>query len=127
MPAGPPRPPLPSPLRRSDLSHVTPSRVRLRAHVSSLALSALALIAAACGGDSSSPPVPSNLEKVAGDGASAAVATATLSAPTQHVTDEHGRPVKCVIVNFSASAGSSAARVNTSDASGHATSGAWTL
>ena len=114
------------------MSHVTLLRARScarsRAHVTALVLPALALALAACGGgDSTSPPVPSQLQKTAGDASSAAVATATPAAPTVKVTDENGRPVRGVIVNFSASAGSLAAAVDTSDASGLATSGTWTL
>lgn len=92
------------------------------------ALVPLALVLlAACGGDKGSDPlVPSVLEKTAGDQVTGTVGAAT-TAPALRVTDSRGRPVPNVVVNFSASAGSLGATVDTTDAQGVATTGSWTL
>src|SRR5690349_16896152 len=110
------------------LPHVTLARARSLV-LALPGLSALPLLArAACGGGDGSPPVPSHLDKTAGDQVSAAVASPTPSSPTLRVTDANGKAMKGVIVNFAvAGGGSLAATVDTSDATGIATSGAWTL
>lgn len=111
------------------MSFATLTRVRTRALVSVVATPALLLALAACGGgDSTAPPVPELFTKTAGDEVSAAVATTTPSSPTLKVTDDDGRPVRGVVVNFAvAGGGTIAASVDTTDANGLATSGAWTL
>jgi Leishmanolysin len=108
---------------------VTFTRVRTRALVPVVATPALLLALAACGGgDSTAPPVPELLTKTAGDGVAATVAQPTSTAPTLKVTDKNGRAVTGVVVNFAvANGGSIAAAVDTTDASGLATSGTWTL
>jgi hypothetical protein len=108
---------------------VTSTRARSHAFVATIAIPALLFAVAGCGGgDASGPPVPSVLAKTAGDGVTAAVASTTTSSPTIQVRDENGRPVRNVMVNFAVSSGGSvAATVDTSDASGIATSGAWRL
>jgi hypothetical protein len=107
----------------------TSTRVRTRALVPVVATPALLLALAACGGgDSTAPLVPEQLTKTAGDGVAATVAEATTAAPTLKVTNKDGRAVKGVVVNFAvANGGSVAAAVDTTDASGVATSGTWTL
>jgi hypothetical protein len=113
----------------ASLPLVTPTRARSHAFVATIAIPSLLLAAAGCGGgDAAAPPVPSVLAKTAGDGMTASVASTTTTSPTIQVRDENGRPVRNVIVNFAVSNGGSlAATVDTSDASGIATSGAWTL
>lgn len=105
------------------------THARMRALVSIVATPALLLALAACGGgDSTAPPVPEVFTKTAGDEVSAAVATTTPSSPTLKVSDDDGRPVRGVVVNFAVGGGGSvAATVDTTDANGLATSGAWTL
>ena len=105
------------------------TRARARALVSAVATPALLLALAACGGgDSTAPPVPEVFTKTGGDQVSAAVATTTPSSPTLKVTDDDGRAVRGVVVNFAvAGGGTIAASIDTTDANGLATSGAWTL
>lgn len=87
---------------------------------------AFALLAA-CGGDKGSDPiVPSVLEKTAGDQGTGTVGQPT-TAPALRVTDERGRPVSGIVVNFAANGGSIGAAVDTTDAQGVATAGSWTL
>ncbi|HEX2188613.1 MAG TPA: Ig-like domain-containing protein, partial [Longimicrobiaceae bacterium] len=69
-----------------------------------------------------------NIAKSAGDGLSATVGTATGTAPSVTVTDQYGNPVAGVSVTFAASGdGSVTASPATTNASGVATVGSWTL
>ena len=87
------------------------------------------LALASCGGDSTSPPAPSALVRVAGHDVSAAAGSATDAPPTVQVNDSRGNPVKGVVVNFAVSVGDGSidATVDTSDAQGRASAARWTL
>ncbi|MGD8700174.1 MAG: Ig-like domain-containing protein, partial [Gemmatimonadales bacterium] len=70
-----------------------------------------------------------NIEKVAGDGQSATVATAVAEPPTVRLTDAGGNPVAGQDVTFlvQSGGGSTTENVATSDADGLAAVGSWTL
>ncbi|MEW5930387.1 MAG: Ig-like domain-containing protein [Gemmatimonadota bacterium] len=69
-----------------------------------------------------------NIARTAGDGQSAAVGTAVATAPSVTITDQYGNPVAGVSVTFAASGnGSVSGSPATTDASGVATAGSWTL
>ena len=71
---------------------------------------------------------PAQVSVVAGDGQTARVGSAVTSAPAVLVSDAVGNPVPGVAVNFSASGGGSVAGDSpTTDATGVATAGSWTL
>ena len=73
--------------------------------------------------------VPANLVKVAGDGQSAAAGTAVAVAPAVKVTDGLGAAVSGVAVTFAVASGggSVTGAATTTNASGVATVGSWTL
>ncbi|MEX0892940.1 MAG: hypothetical protein WEB88_12305, partial [Gemmatimonadota bacterium] len=79
--------------------------------------------------DATKPPVPTELERVAGDGQSATVNTAVTTPPAVRVLDELGNPMAGETVTFTvvAGGGSVAGASATTDATGLATAGAWTL
>ena len=73
---------------------------------------------------------PAKLEKVAGDGQSAAAGTPVPTTPAVKVTDAGGNPVKDVLVNFAVTGGGGAVQPTTpvpTDATGVATVSSWTL
>jgi hypothetical protein len=74
---------------------------------------------------------PASIVKTAGDGQSAGAGTAVAVAPAVRVTDSHGNNVSGVSVTFTPSGGGTGAAVTgspaTTDASGIATVGSWTL
>jgi adhesin/invasin len=77
----------------------------------------------------SSPITMDTISVEAGNGQSATVGAAVAVAPKVHVTDKNGNPVSGMAVTFSvASGGGSATSVNaTTNASGFASVGSWTL
>ena len=73
---------------------------------------------------------PAKLEKVAGDGQSAAAGTPVPTTPAVKVTDAGGNPVKDVLVNFAVTGGGGAVQPTTpvpTDATGVTTVSSWTL
>ena len=73
---------------------------------------------------------PAKLEKVAGDGQSAAAGTPVPTNPAVKVTDAGGNPVKDVLVNFAVTGGGGAVQPTTpvpTDATGVTTVSSWTL
>jgi Bacterial Ig domain len=73
---------------------------------------------------------PAKLEKVAGDGQSAAAGTAVATTPAVKVTDAGGNPVKDVLVIFAVTDGDGTVQPTTpvpTDATGVATVSSWTL
>ena len=112
------------------MSHHTRPRVRPGALATTVLVTlATSGLAACSGGSEGGPSAPTAFAKTAGDNVQAAVAAATPAAPTLRVNDANGRGVRGVIVNFTVTAGggSIAATVDTTDASGVATAGMWTL
>jgi len=79
--------------------------------------------------DATKPPVPTVLEMVAGDGQSATVNTAVTTPPAVRVLDELGNPMVGETVTFTvvAGGGSVPGASASTDATGLATAGAWTL
>ncbi|HVP75536.1 MAG TPA: invasin domain 3-containing protein, partial [Gaiellaceae bacterium] len=75
------------------------------------------------------PDAPANLTIAAGDGQSATVATAVGAPPSVLVTDQYGNPVAGVGVTFAVTSGggSGTGLGQSTDASGNATVGSWTL
>jgi hypothetical protein len=82
----------------------------------------------ACGSDVTSPPKPAALTATAGTNLSATVAS-NVSAPSVKVTDDTGSPLSGVTVQFAVTGGGgSLGRTSAStDASGTASAGSWTL
>ena len=83
-------------------------------------------------GDSGEPTGPGagpQLEKLAGDDLAAAPLAAMATPPTVRVVDGGGRPVAGAVVRFQAMAGGGSVgrAVDTTDASGTADAGSWTL
>jgi VCBS repeat-containing protein len=73
---------------------------------------------------------PAKLQKIAGDGQSAAAGTAVATAPTVKVTDAGGNPVKDVLVVFAITGGDGTVQPATpvpTDAGGVAAVSTWTL
>jgi adhesin/invasin len=71
---------------------------------------------------------PANITKTAGDGQTATVGSAVATAPSVTITDQYGNPVAGVSVTFAASGdGSVTGSPATTNASGVATVGSWTL
>jgi VCBS repeat-containing protein len=73
---------------------------------------------------------PAKLEKLAGDGQSAAAGTALATVPTVKVTDAGGNPVKDVLVVFAVTGGNGTVQPTTpvpTDANGVAAVSSWTL
>ena len=73
---------------------------------------------------------PAKLQKIAGDGQSAAAGTAVATAPTVKVTDAGGNPVKDVLVVFAITGGDGTVQPATpvpTDAGGVAAVSSWTL
>ena len=89
---------------------------------------ALALLVAACG-ESTSPAKPTALSATAATTATATGATTVAAAPAVKVTDGSGAPVSGVAVQFAVTAGGGTLgrTSSTTDASGIASSGSWTL
>ena len=72
---------------------------------------------------------PATIEKTAGDAQSATVGTAVAIAPSVRVLDANSNPVAGVTVTFTVATGGGtvAGETQTTDASGNATVGSWTL
>lgn len=73
--------------------------------------------------------VPANITKTSTDPQSGTVGSAVASAPAVHVTDQYGNAVPNVTVNFSVTGGggSTTGAAPTTNASGNAAVGSWTL
>ena len=84
---------------------------------------------AACGGDAVSPPRPAAASATTATTLSATVGTTTTAVPTVRVTDEKGAPLSGAAVQFAIVAGGGAlGRTSaTTDATGSASAGSWTL
>ncbi|HZE73927.1 MAG TPA: cadherin-like domain-containing protein [Gemmatimonadales bacterium] len=91
------------------------------------------VVAAGCGGNDLTLPnqgVPAKVEKVAGDGQSAASGTAVAAAPAVKVIDRGGIPISGVPVTFQVTGGGGTVAPTTpvpTDAGGVATVNSWTL
>lgn len=98
----------------------------LRALLTPLACLTIVLGITACG-DSSGPPSPPLIEASMAT-AQTANAGSTVASPTVRVRRENGKAIAKAVVTFTVSGGSTiAATVDTTDASGIATAGAWRL
>jgi adhesin/invasin len=75
------------------------------------------------------PDAPANIAKTAGDGQSATVNTAVAVAPQVQITDQYGNPVPGVSVTFAVGSGGGSVTGGgqTTNATGHATVGSWTM
>lgn len=75
------------------------------------------------------PGLPANIAKTAGDGQTANVGSAVTTAPAVHVTDQYGNAVPGATINFTVTGGGGSVTVGspTTDASGNAAVGSWTL
>jgi hypothetical protein len=84
---------------------------------------------AACGGDSVSPPTPTSVTATSVAAQSAVVGTPVSAAPAVKVVDQSGSPISGVTVQFAVTAGGGTlGRTSaTTDASGSASAGSWTL
>ncbi len=99
---------------------ISPSRAG-----AALLLTALAL---ACGGDASSPPVPTEVRVLSGDGQQATVGTALPAPVTVWVTDEEGGGVPGVVVSWSVpTGGGDFSPASTETGSDGRASATWTL
>jgi len=106
--------------------------VTIRRLVSRVVPTAAVVAAAACSGDLTLPStsLPAKLEKVAGDGQSAAAGTAVAAAPAVKVIDRGGIPISAVPVTFQVTGGGGTVAPTTpvpTDAGGVATLNSWTL
>lgn len=93
------------------------------------ALVALAALIAACDGGGTGGPVPTTAVAASPTAQTALVGTAVTSAPSVRVTDQQGQPMPDVAVTFVVSAGGGTLTGGsaTTNASGVATAGTWTL
>jgi hypothetical protein len=93
-----------------------------------VASSLFVLLTAACGGDSTSPPAPSSVRAAASSSVTGTVGS-TVAAPSVVVTGKNGAPISGVAVSFAVTAGGGTlGRTSaTTDATGTASSGSWTL
>jgi hypothetical protein len=108
----------------------------MRRGVAAAATMALCALAPSCG-DGTGPPAPETITKLAGDNQAAIVRSAVATPPSVLVSNASGHPVLGVTVTFAASSGggsvtghgsaSGATTSVTTDASGIATVGSWTL
>ena len=80
-------------------------------------------------GVTAAPGPPASLTKTAGDGQTATVGTAVLIAPSVTVADANGNPLSGITVTFAVASGggSVTGATQTTNASGIATVGSWTL
>ncbi len=95
--------------------------------VSGSALGLLLLLVSAC--DSSSPPVPTTMSAVGGASQTATVGTTVPTAPAVKILDEKGEPISGLTVTFAVTSGggSLAGASGTTDNTGVARAGPWTL
>ncbi len=93
-------------------------------------VAALAIAAAACGGDGSNQPgPPASLEVVAGGGQSAVVTNFVSIAPSVRVRDGNGNALSGIVVRYSVQSGGGTVTGDSArtDANGVAPSGSWRL